>query len=149
MKQKGSFAAFQTKIVHFLIYTCNESKKAPCFNYNQDVISDVSDGEYYNYFKTNMPSNNSGFEYNYSKTLNTDGIELSLKTNISIWPVYLSINEIPIQYRFYNDNILIADGKPERLDEFLEPIITDLKMLELGTRIGNQIYRFFYVTLKR
>ncbi|RNA02125.1 hypothetical protein BpHYR1_022050 [Brachionus plicatilis] len=31
-------------------------------NYNQDVISDVSDGEYYKYFKTNMPSNKSGFE---------------------------------------------------------------------------------------
>ncbi|RNA19059.1 hypothetical protein BpHYR1_034527 [Brachionus plicatilis] len=96
------------KIVYFLLYTCNESNKATSFNYNQDVISDVSDGEYYKYFKTNMPSNNSGFENNYSMTLNTDGIELSLKSNISVWPVYLSINEIPIQYRFYIDNILIA-----------------------------------------
>ena len=45
---------------------------------------------------------------------------------MSIWPIYLAINEIPIEERFHIDNIIIAgiavcEGKPS-MDVFLKRI---------------------------
>jgi hypothetical protein len=40
--------------------------------------------------------------------LNTDGISICDKSNLSIWPFYLEINELNIGKRFCIDNIIIA-----------------------------------------
>lgn len=72
------------------------------FNENTHIMSDVKDGSIYKEFKKLNPFNA------YTFTLNTDGISLCDKSNLSIWPVYLAINELEIESRFYIDNIIIA-----------------------------------------
>ena len=66
-------------------------------------IMDVYDGHIYKEFKA-LDSNKNSFTF----ILNTDGIELSLKSTISIWPVYLAINELPISSRYDISNIIFA-----------------------------------------
>jgi hypothetical protein len=43
--------------------------------------------------------------------MNTDGISLAEKSNLSIWPIFFAINELPVEERFWIDNIIIADTK--------------------------------------
>lgn len=43
--------------------------------------------------------------------LNTDGISICKKSKLSIWPIYLCINEIPIQYRYCIENVIVAGNK--------------------------------------
>jgi hypothetical protein len=40
--------------------------------------------------------------------MNTDGISLAVKSNLSLWPIFLAINEIPIEDRFCIDNVIVA-----------------------------------------
>ncbi|CAF0766894.1 unnamed protein product [Brachionus calyciflorus] len=114
-------------------------------------IEDIYDGNIYKEYRKNLVYNNNQLiEKNYSFILNTDGIELSQKSTISIWPVYLAINELPIQNRYFIDNILIAgilvsDGKPKSIDYFFDSIISSLRHLELGLLVDTEIYRFFTI----
>ena len=41
-------------------------------------------------------------------SINTDGISICEQSNITIWPIFLVINEIPLERRFCLDNIIIA-----------------------------------------
>ena len=43
--------------------------------------------------------------------MNTDGIALAEKSNLSLWPIFLAINEIPIEERFCIDNVIVAGNK--------------------------------------
>ncbi len=47
-------------------------------------------------------------EFIYTFCLNTDGISLCSKSNLTIWPVYLTINEIDRKCRFSPDLVLLA-----------------------------------------
>ncbi|CAF0831338.1 unnamed protein product [Brachionus calyciflorus] len=114
-----------------------------------NIIEDVFDSEFYKSFKASIEENGPK-KTCYSLIFNTDGIELSNKSNISIWPVYLAINELPVETRYYIDNILItgilvSNGKPETLNHFLSDIIIELKMLEFGVTVNNEIYKFFCI----
>ena len=71
-------------------------------NESDDLIKDVKDGSIYKDFR------NTNTNKAYTFTLNTDGISLCDKSNLSIWPVFLAINELDIESRFYIDNIIIA-----------------------------------------
>jgi hypothetical protein len=84
-------------------------------------------------------------------TLNTDGISPCSKSDISIWPIYLVINELPINLRFCYDHVIIAGlsvshGKPN-LEPLTVPIIQELKLFELGhvIKVNNisRLFRFF------
>ncbi len=43
--------------------------------------------------------------------MNTDGIALAEKSNLSLWPIFLAINEIPVEERFCIDNMIVAGKK--------------------------------------
>ena len=72
------------------------------------IVSDISHGNIYrDFLKTQngeFLKNKQGFTF----ILNTDGVQISLKSTLSIWPVYLVINELPKHERFKFHNILIA-----------------------------------------
>jgi hypothetical protein len=72
------------------------------------VMSDVIDGEIYrNFLKTpegRSVVNGSGLTF----SINTDGCNPSDKSSISLWPVFVSINEIPIGERYCIENVIIA-----------------------------------------
>ncbi|CAF0992928.1 unnamed protein product [Brachionus calyciflorus] len=116
-----------------------------------DKISDVTDGRIYQQLLESDDAylfrNNRAFSF----CLNTDGISLCNKSKITIWPVYLNINEIPIQSRYSLENTILAgmcvgDEKPN-FDSFLHPIILQLSKLEMGINLKvnnlNTLCRFF------
>ena len=96
------------------------------------VISDVYDGDLYKkHFE------NGGFlsdKRNISFIYNTDGVPVFKSSSFQIWPLYLAINELPPNYRFIKDNMILAglwfgNFKPCMLT-FLRPFHSALKGLE-------------------
>ncbi len=83
------------------------------------VMSDVIDGEIYrNFLKTpegRSVVNGNGLTF----SINTDGCNPSDKSSISLWPVFVCINEIPIEERYCIDNVIIAGNKFMILNNFL------------------------------
>ena len=70
----------------------------------QNVISDVYDGILYSEWVNN------GFLAdirNISFSLYTDGVPVFKSTKISMWPVYLTINEMPFKDRKKRENTLL------------------------------------------
>jgi hypothetical protein len=88
-----------------------EKKKIPIKKrpYNREFIEDIQDGSLYHEFITSFSTNQA--KYVYSFTLNSDGISVCDKSNLSIWPVYLTINELDARERFYIDNVILAGKK--------------------------------------
>lgn len=78
------------------------------YEWNNKYYTDIKDGEIYQ----NLLNSDEkiSFQNNcaYSLTLNSDGISVCEKSNLSIWPVYLVINEMPIEHRFKIENLIIA-----------------------------------------
>ena len=71
--------------------------------YNPDSISDIKDGEIYrDFIETECLGTNLTF------TIFTDGISVSNKSSITVWPIILAINELPKEKRFCIDQLIIA-----------------------------------------
>jgi hypothetical protein len=76
------------------------------FTFDTEYINDVIDGSVYQDF---IKEENPGHKNDcYTFTLNTDGISLCEKSNLSIWPIYLNLNELDIEDRYFVDHTLIA-----------------------------------------
>jgi hypothetical protein len=86
-------------------------------NANAD-IEDVQDGSIYK----ELFSSEHAYWFNkneaFTFSFNTDGISPCEKSNTTIWPIFIVINEIPVEKRFCLDNIIIAGFK-----QFLHLII--------------------------
>ena len=74
---------------------------------NENVLTDIFDGEIYAKFRQEENRLN---HYNQSFTFSifTDGISVCKKSMKTIWPIFLVINEIPIEYRFAIENVVVA-----------------------------------------
>ena len=76
------------------------------FSVDNEHISDFKDGSIYqDFLKKENPNNNND---TYTFTLNTDGISLCDKSNIQVWPQYMTINETPIESRYSPENTIIC-----------------------------------------
>jgi hypothetical protein len=71
--------------------------------------------------------------------MNVDGVPPNRGSDLSIWPVFLVINEIEKSKRFALENLIVAGvwpgpSKPSREDMFLlfTDIVEQLKVLEQG-----------------
>ena len=82
-----------------------------------DIISDVSDGAIYRDFLRTPEGARVRSGDGITFCLNTDGCNPSEKSAISLWPVFLTINEIPIGERYCMENTVIA-GKLFSLQSF-------------------------------
>jgi hypothetical protein len=114
-------------------------------SYDSDLITDIKDGKIYQDFKNTFRTDQ--FEKVFSFLINTDGISICDKSKISIWPVYLVINELPKEERFHINNIIIAAicvglSKPE-VDIIWENLYSEFKSLEHGVVLKEEIYRFY------
>ena len=73
-----------------------------------DDLFDITDGSIY---KKLLESEN-GYLFASKKaftfSLNTDGISPYKKSKLTIWPVFLVINELPLEVRFSIDNTILA-----------------------------------------
>ena len=94
-------------------------------------IEDIYDGRIYKkMFDDGLLSNPN----NISFTWNTDGIPVFKSSKCSLWPIYLSINELHVKQRMRRENMIFAglwygESKPNFL-LFTKPLLRDLKMLE-------------------
>lgn len=93
-------------------------------------IQDIYDGELYKSF-----CSDGGFlceKNNISLMWYTDGVPLFKSSKISIWPLFLAINELPFKERFKQENLLFAGlwfgkSKPS-MPAFLKPFHESLKL---------------------
>ena len=94
-------------------------------------MRDIYDGQLYkNLFKPGLLQD----ENNLSFSMNTDGAPLFKSSRVSMWPVYLLVNELPIAKRKRRQNSLfygvwISSKKPQ-MWSFLEPLYSELNHLE-------------------
>ncbi|XP_069102037.1 uncharacterized protein [Argopecten irradians] len=93
-----------------------------------DVICDIKNGE--GYRKLQEPGGFLHGTTNITLSLFTDGIPLYKSSSVSLWPVYLLINELPPKERFQRKNLILwgvwkGVGKPQ-MSMFLRPLIKDL-----------------------
>ena len=87
-------------------------------------IEDIYDEKLYREFVNNLSSDD---RYAYATVIfNTDGAPVFKSSDYSIWPIYITLNEIPIQERFSNTitvGLWFGRNKPEMtvfLDVFVE-----------------------------
>lgn len=74
---------------------------------NASLLTDVYDGEIYKrFYSENAQEIKTGNVLSY--TLNTDGLALCEKSKLTLTPVILAINELPIEERFVIENVIIA-----------------------------------------
>lgn len=76
---------------------------------SNDDLTDIKDGRLYKQL-LNQPNIKKLIDNNaaYTFTLNTDGISFCEKSKLTMWPIYLVINEISIDKRYCIDNVIIA-----------------------------------------
>lgn len=104
-------------------YVINERKHV------KNHFRDIYDGRKYRKFVDNLPPHYEYITFNF----NTDGAPKFKSSKYSIWPIYLMINEIPIQERMNNlitCGMWFGKSKPE-MTSFLKPFSE--KMKELST----------------
>ena len=97
-------------------------------------LSDIQDGAGFKTLqqKAQLQTNNPeslGF------VLFTDGIPLWKSSNMSLWPAYLSVANLPPHLRMRQENVLLAsvwvgEGKPN-MKQFLKPVVEILKKLQI------------------
>lgn len=128
-------------------------------------IQDVTDGEEYQKHRHFLSE-----QGNISLLMNTDGISLFRSSNISLWPIWLCINELPPHlryntillcrcthtcmcmciYRFLKSNLLLAglwygEQKPT-MTTFLSPFIKEINHLsDQGIHMYMYIYMYMYM----
>ena len=105
---------------------------------SKNNIEDICDGELYKSL-SDRGVLSSELPYNVSFTLNTDGVPVFKSSNMSIWPVYLTINELPYNKRKLKSNMLLCGlwfghSKPF-MATFMEPLHQEFKELENGISI--------------
>lgn len=100
-------------------------------NVPQGCIQDVYDGEIY------QKLFNSGFlkdKNNLSFAMNTDGVAIFKSSKISMWPVYLLVNELPLKERKKRENTLFygiwLSSKKPMMWSFLKPLFEEIKTFE-------------------
>ena len=99
-----------------------------------DGIEDIYDGKLYCELAKEGGPLSADFPYNISLTWNTDGIPIFKSSKVSIWPMYLTINELPPKQRMQTENMILyglwfGEAKPF-MGGFTKPLVKALKDLE-------------------
>jgi hypothetical protein len=71
-------------------------------------LLDIYDGEIYKNLLKSEYGDLFKEQEAFSFTINTDGCSFTNKSKLTLWPVYLVINELPLDIRFSIDNVIIA-----------------------------------------
>lgn len=104
---------------------------------NKSVLGDIMQGSFIEEMKEK-------FQNFFSISFNTDGIA-TFKSNVkkSVWPILVTINELPPKLRYLKKNIINAglwlDNEPPPLEMFMKPFCDELKHLfHNGIEINSQ-----------
>ena len=100
-------------------------------------IEDIYDGNVYkNMLFRSDPMH--ADQNNVSFTMNTDGVPVFKSSQTSVWPIFLSINELPFGMRKQQENMLLCGlwfGKSKPNVRYFQPLHESLKTLERGIDI--------------
>ncbi len=80
-------------------------------NLAENELSDIRDGEIYKKLLDSEDGHLFKENKAFSFLINTDGISFCKKSKLAIWPVFLVINELPLDIRYSIDNVIIAGIK--------------------------------------
>jgi hypothetical protein len=79
-----------------------------------------------------------------SLTVNTDGMQIFKSSHTSLWPIIICLNNLPLRYRFLQDNLLICGFHYDKnldMSEYLKPFAMELQEINLNggieTKYGN------------
>ena len=103
---------------------------------SDDLITDVYDGLLY---RELCDKGILSDKDNISFIMNTDGVPVFKSSKVSIWPVYMIINELPYSKRMAKENMLLCglwfgERKPA-MWTFLKPHCESLRELEKGVEL--------------
>ena len=110
-------------------------------NLDENLITDICNGEWY---KSIKDVNNGDF---FTININTDGVAVySASKKKSLWPILITINELPKYMRFQKKFVLSAgywlSEKSVDIDLFFDPFVEELnQMFEEGIEINNRKYK--------
>lgn len=97
--------------------------------YKEDEISDIYDGSKYREFVASLRESEKRTYV--TLNINTDGVPTFKSSKYSIWPIYLQINELPVQDRFKSlitCGVWFGKTQPE-MNAFLSPLVNKLNKL--------------------
>ena len=77
-------------------------------NTDDEILKDITGGLLYKNLLESEIGESLKKSEAFTFTINTDGISLSENSTLSMWPVYLVINEIKPEERFCFENVIIA-----------------------------------------
>ena len=100
----------------------------------EDGITDILNGSLYQELR--KPGHFLSHPSNFSLIFNTDGVPLYSSSGVSIWPVYLVINELPPKQRFLKKNMVLwgtwqGQGKPA-FQSFFQVFVQDMVNLKVN-----------------
>lgn len=72
---------------------------------SKTCFKDISDGRIY---KKVIREEQKYCENVFTFSISTDGVSLCEKSSLGIWPIYLVLNEIPLNQRFCLENVVVA-----------------------------------------
>lgn len=111
---------------------------------------DIYDGQLYkSYSENNGPLSK---QENISFVGNTDGAAVFKSRNISVWPIFLVVNELPYKIRMKKENMILAalwfGSKKPVMSTFFKPLLSSLRELANGITcyspsIGNFISKAY------
>ena len=118
----------------------NISHKFKRIKKNPNNIEDIYDSTVYKHLSANNGPLSNSFPHNLSFTASTDGVPIFKSSHISIWPIFLVINELPYKERKLRKNMLlcgvwIGKGKPF-MQLFCNHLHESLLSLEKGIDIA-------------
>lgn len=110
---------------------------------NSNIIGDIYDSNLYKQYIRSMPTKKDCYTF----ILNWDGVAKFKSSKTQAWPIYLIINELPLEIRFKKENIIYAGlwvgkGKPNP-NIIFSVLVKELLQLEKGIKMndpyGNEI----------
>lgn len=106
------------------IWEAVQASKTIASRRNDGTVRDIQDGSCYRKLFEENGFLSGSENYNITATMNTDGLCLYQSSKVELWPIFLTVNELPPQKRFARHNIILAGiwqgrGKPP-FQQFME-----------------------------
>lgn len=110
---------------------------------NRNNYEDIYDGEIYKklFRRGKVLSKKTSISF----TWNSDGVKVFRSSNFTIWPLFLSINELNYQKRFKTENVILCglwfgDHKPN-FNTYVSPFFDEFAQLKEGVSLHVQDLR--------
>ena len=75
---------------------------------SSNELKDICDGKVYRRLLDSDEGESFKKKESLTFLINTDGASICKKSSLTLWPVYLVINELPIHIRFSLENVILA-----------------------------------------